>query len=111
MQLAEEWGTCEQALRAFVGSDGWEERVYPLSGTVIYAGQGNQGEGDDQQQGGQEQQPPADTDDPAKEPKPLSTLARTGDDSACAALALGAVASLAIAAAAVARVRERSARH
>ena len=115
MQLAEEWGTCEQALRAFVGSDGWEERVYPLSGTVTYAGQGGQGEGDDQQQGGQEQggqeqQPPADADDPAKEPKPLSTLARTGDDSAFAALALGAVASLAIAAAAVARVRERSAR-
>lgn len=116
MQLAEEWGTCEQALRAFVGSDGWEERVYPLSGTVTYAGQGGQGEGDDQhqggqEQGGQEQQPPVDADDPAKEPKPLSTLARTGDDSACAALALGAVASLAIAAAAVARVRERSARH
>lgn len=116
MQLAEEWGTCEQALRAFVGGDGWEDRVYPLSGTVTYAGQGGQGEGDDQQQGGQEQggqeqQPPADADDPAKEPKPLSTLARTGDDSACAALALGAVASLAIAAAAVARVRERSARH
>ena len=116
MQLAEEWGTCEQALRAFVGSDGWEERVYPLSGTVTYAGQGDQGEGDDQQQGGQEQggqeqQPPVDADDPAKEPKPLSTLARTGDDSACAALALGAVASLAIAAAAVARVRERSARN
>lgn len=110
MQLAEEWGTCEQALRAFVDSDGWEERVYPLSGTVTYAGQGDQGEGDDQQQGGQEQQPPADADDPAKEPKPLSTLGRTGDDSARAALALGAVASLAIAAAAVARVRERSAR-
>ena len=115
MQLVEEWGTCEQALRDFVGSSGWEERVYPLSGTVTYAGQGGQGEGDDQQQGGQvqggqEQQPPADADDPAKEPKPLSTLGRTGDDSACAALALGAVASLAIAAAAVARVRERSAR-
>ena len=58
-----------------------------------------------------QQQPPADADDLAKELKPLSTLARTGDESARAALALGAIASLAIAAAAVARVRERSARH
>lgn len=36
MQLAQEWGSCEQALRSFVGSDGWEDVVYPLSGTVFY---------------------------------------------------------------------------
>ena len=101
LELAEEWGTCEQALRAFVGSDGWEDRIYPLTGTVTYADHGGQGEGDDRQQGSQEQRPAAD--DPAKEPKPLSSLARTGDGSAPAAVALSALATLAAATAAAGR--------
>lgn len=101
LELAEEWGTCEQALRAFVGGDGWEDRIYPLTGTVTYADHGDQGEGSDRQQGGQEQQPAAD--DPAKEPKPLSPLARTGDGSASAAVALSALATLAVATAVAGR--------
>ena len=31
-----DFGTCEQALRGFVGQSGWEGRVYELSGTVSY---------------------------------------------------------------------------
>lgn len=101
LELAEEWGTCEQALRAFVGGDGWEDRIYPLTGTVTYADHGGQGEGDDRQQGGQEQQPAAD--DPAKDPKPLGPLARTSDGSAPAAVVLSALATLAVATAVAGR--------
>ena len=31
-----DFGTCEQALRALIGQDGWEDQVYELSGTVSY---------------------------------------------------------------------------
>lgn len=37
MTLTGEWGTCEEALRKFVGKDNWESLVYPLSGTVTDA--------------------------------------------------------------------------
>ena len=37
MTLQQEWGTCEQALRSFVGTGDWEARIYELSGTVTYA--------------------------------------------------------------------------
>lgn len=106
LELAEEWGTCEQALRAFVGSSGWEDRIYPLTGTVTYveAPDGKDDEGEDEggekRQDGQEQQLTA-ADDPAKEPKSLSSLARTGDGSATAAVALSALATLAVATAVV----------
>ena len=36
LPAVQEFGTCEQALRSFVGEDGWEDRVYELSGTVSY---------------------------------------------------------------------------
>ena len=32
----QDFGTCEQALRGFIGQSGWEGRVYELSGTVSY---------------------------------------------------------------------------
>ena len=32
----QDFGTCEQALRSFIGQDGWEAQVYELSGTVSY---------------------------------------------------------------------------
>ena len=101
MQLVEEWGTCEQALRDFVGSSGWEERVYPLSGTVTYV----EPQPEEQPTG----EDPADDLAADDDPKPLNTLARTGDPAA-PALALGAVAALATAAAAVARSKMRATR-
>lgn len=38
LPYVQEFGTCEQALRSFVGQDGWEGRVYELSDTVTYVG-------------------------------------------------------------------------
>ena len=37
MDLVAEWGTCEEALRALVAADGWEQLVDELTGTVSYA--------------------------------------------------------------------------
>lgn len=36
LPAVQDFGTCEQALRSFVGSEGWEGRIYELSGTVSY---------------------------------------------------------------------------
>lgn len=36
LAAVQDFGTCEQALRALIGQDGWEDRVYELSGTVSY---------------------------------------------------------------------------
>ena len=36
LAAVQDFGTCEQALRALIGQDGWEGRVYELSGTVSY---------------------------------------------------------------------------
>ena len=36
LPAVQDFGTCEQALRSFVGSEGWEGRSYELSGTVSY---------------------------------------------------------------------------
>lgn len=36
MPLVTEYGTCEEALRALVASDGWEDAVAELTGTVAY---------------------------------------------------------------------------
>ena len=105
MQLVEEWGTCEQALRDFVGSSGWEARVYPLSGTVTYVEPQPEEQPEEQPTGEDPADDPAADDDP----KPLNTLARTGDPAA-PALALGAVAALATAAAVVAQSKMRATR-
>lgn len=111
LELAEEWGTCEQALRAFVGSSGWEDRIYPLTGTVTYieAPDGKDDEGEDEG----DEKPPAiseagddePADDLANAPAP-SRLAATGNDASAAAAALGALAALAVAAAAVVRAQK-----
>lgn len=37
--LAKEWGTCEQALKAFIGTDGWENSVTTLTGQVMVESQ------------------------------------------------------------------------
>ena len=36
LAAVQDFGTCEQALRALIGQDGWEDQVYELSGTVSY---------------------------------------------------------------------------
>ena len=36
LTAVQDFGTCEQALRALIGQDGWEGQVYELSGTVSY---------------------------------------------------------------------------
>ena len=36
LTAVQDFGTCEQALRALIGQDGWEGQVYELSGTVGY---------------------------------------------------------------------------
>ena len=36
LTAVQDFGTCEQAPRALVGQDGWEGRIYELSGTVSY---------------------------------------------------------------------------
>ena len=36
LTAVQDFGTCEQALRALIGQDGWEGKVYELSGTVNY---------------------------------------------------------------------------
>lgn len=36
MELVQEWGTCEQALRALVSTDGWEQKMEGLVGSVSY---------------------------------------------------------------------------
>lgn len=36
LTAVQDFGTCEQALRSFVGQSDWEGRVYELSGTVSY---------------------------------------------------------------------------
>ncbi len=36
MELVQEWGTCEQALRSLVSAAGWEQLVADLTGTVSY---------------------------------------------------------------------------
>ena len=56
----QEFGTCEQALRSFVGADGWEGRIYELSGTVSYVEAG----------GDEEPEVPADPDDPGTPEEP-----------------------------------------
>lgn len=68
MELVEEWGTCEEALRDLVAGRDWETRVVELTGTVTYV---------DHTQGGgtstgepPAQQPAANTD---------GALAATGD--------------------------------
>lgn len=108
MKLVDEYGTCEQALRAFVAGDNWEKDVYALSGTVSYVQPEEEGEGDTE--GEDTKQPEGeqtDTDTPVKDletPDPAeepNKLADTGDPAAATAVALCAVATLATAAAAV----------
>lgn len=41
MVLVQEWGTCEEALRALVSETGWEERMRGLTGTVEYVAAGD----------------------------------------------------------------------
>ena len=114
MPLVDEYGTCEQALRAFVAGDNWEDDVYALSGTVSYVQPEEEGEGDTE---GEDSKQPEDeqtdtdtpvkdleTPDPAEEP---NKLADTGDPAAATAVALCAVATLATAAAAVSARRVR----
>ena len=36
LTTVQDFGTCEQALRSFIGQSGWESRIYELSGTVTY---------------------------------------------------------------------------
>ena len=42
LSAVQDFGTCEQALRGFIGQDGWEDQVYELSGTVSYVVEGDQ---------------------------------------------------------------------
>lgn len=47
LTAVQDFGTCEEALRALVGEDGWEARVYELSGTVSYVdGEGSGASGE-----------------------------------------------------------------
>lgn len=82
----QEYGTCEQLLRDFVGTENWESQVYALSGTVTYKKQ--------------EEAKPADDEAAAPQPVDRSTLAATGDDAGRAAQAAAALAGLAAAVAA-----------
>lgn len=121
MNLVEEWGTCGQALREFVGSDGWEGRVYALTGTVSYVGdeegEGEQEGADDQEQpggeGGSESEEPAgghasddgDAGQPGDSSKAPSSFAATGDGNAASVAMLGALATVAAGAVVVAARR------
>lgn len=59
--LVHEYGTCEEALRAFIGQDGWEQTMERISGTVTYAS----GEG-------------ADADQPVVDPAPTVRSSKRG---------------------------------
>lgn len=59
--LVHEYGTCEEALRAFIGQDGWEQTMERISGTVTYAS----GEG-------------ADADQPVVDPAPTGPQFEAG---------------------------------
>ena len=59
--LVHEYGTCEEALRAFIGQDGWEQTMECISGTVTYAS----GEG-------------ADADQPVVDPAPTGPQFEAG---------------------------------
>lgn len=114
MSLVDEYGTCEQALRAFVADPDWEKDVYALSGTVSYVQP--EEEGEDGTEGEESKQPEdeqtdadtpvkdLETPDPAEEP---NKLADTGDPAAATAVALCAVATFATAAAVVSARRVR----
>lgn len=60
--LVHEYGTCEEALRALIGQDGWEQTKERISGTVTYAS----GEG-------------ADADHPVVDPAPTGPQSEAGD--------------------------------
>lgn len=121
MNLVEEWGTCEQALREFVGSNGWENRVYELSGTVSYVGDeegegGQEGADDQEQPGGQgdsegEESAGGNTSDdgdagqPGDSSKAPSSFAATGDGNAASVTILGALSAFAAGAVVVAARR------
>ena len=57
LAAVQEFGTCEQALRSFVGEDGWEGRVYELSGTVSYVEAEEPGTPDDPSEPGTPETP------------------------------------------------------
>ena len=114
MSLVDEYGTCEQALRAFVADSNWEKDVYALSGTVSYVQPEEEGEGGTEgEDGKQPEDEQTDTDTPVKDletPDPAekpNKLADTGDPAATAAVALCAIATLATASAAVSARRVR----
>lgn len=114
MTLVDEYGTCEQALRAFVADSNWEKDVYALSGTVSYVQPEEEGEGGTEgEDGKQPEDEQTDTDTPVKDletPDPAekpSKLADTGDPAAATAVALCAIATLATATAAVSARRVR----
>lgn len=114
MSLVDEYGTCEQALRAFVANPDWEKDVYALSGTVSYVQPEEEGEGGTEgEDGKQPEDEQTDTDTPVKDletPDPAeepNKLADTGDPAAATAVALCAIATLATATAAVSARRVR----
>ncbi len=98
MALLKEWGTCEEALRAFVGASEWEDRVYPLSGTVTYYVP------EDEKAGGEVPKPLPDGD--AQDKNNARALAATGDPTASAVQSLSALCAL-MGAAAVGAARMR----
>lgn len=103
MELVSEWGTCEEALRALVSSEGWE-RVVAESGSTTYVEGAEPAPAPDPEPApGPEPEPeePRDEAD-AAEPVPVSVassaseaaLPQTGDALAIAPLALAAAGAL-----------------
>ncbi len=86
MTPMQEYGTCEQLLRDFVGMADWESQVYALSGTVAYRQPSND-------------QTPAEENVDAS-PSGGDMLAATGDGAGRSALATAALAGLVAAVAA-----------
>ena len=95
MTLKSDWGTCEEALRSFIGKEGWEARIDALVGTVTYVTDADAGPGDSGEQG---QRPNV--------PKPApGNLPNTGDSAPASVLVLAASGAAAVVAGAAIRKR------
>lgn len=85
LPAVQEFGTCEQALRAFVGEDGWEGRVYELSGTVSYVDAGDDAEDPAEPEAPTDPEQPSDL---AEQPSdPEQKVPATGDPTSALGLA------------------------
>ena len=99
-ELMHEYGTCEQALRALIAQDGWEQTMTNLSGSVTYVSDGASGDAGGDTAGGS-------ADASAGSASGPLALPATGDaaEPAAAVLLACALASALVAAAATRRAR------